>query len=98
MTVDRGPRSLIYEPSGLWFTSETDSLAGAFEPQPAERRDLSLEEWQERPPTTPIVEQRNRQIAPIADRRRRHRADQQITGNAPGISRRIRQAQNPAVG
>jgi hypothetical protein len=40
-------------------------------------------------------EQRNRQIAPVADRRRWHRADQQIAGNASGIGRRKRQDQNP---
>jgi hypothetical protein len=35
------------------------------------------------------------QIAPVADRRRRHRADQQVATNAPGIARRKRQDQNP---
>ena len=39
--------------------------------------------------------QRDRQIAPIADRRRRHRADQQVASDAPGIARRNRQDQNP---
>jgi len=40
-------------------------------------------------------EQRNRQIAPVADRRWRHRADQQVASNASGIARRKRQDQNP---
>ena len=40
-------------------------------------------------------EQRNRQIAPVADRRRRHRADQHVAGDAAGIARRERQDQHP---
>ena len=39
-------------------------------------------------------EQRNRQIAPVADCRGRRRADQQVAGNASGIARRKRQDQN----
>ena len=40
-------------------------------------------------------EQRNRQIAPVVNRRRRHRADQQVASDAPGIARRIRQTRTP---
>jgi hypothetical protein len=40
-------------------------------------------------------EQRNRQITPVADRRRRHCADHQVASDAPGITRRKRQDQNP---
>jgi hypothetical protein len=37
----------------------------------------------------------NRQIAPVADRCRRHRADQQVAWYTPGVACRIRQDQNP---
>jgi hypothetical protein len=32
--------------------------------------------------------QRDRQIASVADRRRRHHADQQVAGDTPGVARR----------
>src|SRR5215471_5873099 len=38
---------------------------------------------------------RNRQITPVADRRRRHRADHQVASDAPGITRCKRQDKNP---
>ena len=34
-------------------------------------------------------------IAPVADRRRRHRADQQVAGDAAGVACRERQHQHP---
>ena len=40
-------------------------------------------------------EQRHCPIAPVADRCRRHRADQRVASHALGIARRIRQDQNP---